>query len=128
MRGLQPPRRQLCAFATPLARTWKRNTSMDENLLDGAEELALEQNLLRRLGTEVSVRRLLVNEDTPELAQLRIDRRHLELDRTGANVELLVVLLEERLIVARGRTAALRIKEQAGAVRRHLEVARELEP
>mmetsp|Transcript_13416 Transcript_13416/g.35183 ORF Transcript_13416/g.35183 Transcript_13416/m.35183 type:complete len:347 (+) Transcript_13416:201-1241(+) len=130
----RPPRRE-SAF--------KCNHGADEQrllLVDGAEELALEQHLLGHLGAKVGVRRLLVDEHATKLAQLRVDGGDLQLERARTDVELLVVLGEERLVAARlqrrerdglivagGGAAALGVEEEAGAVRRHDELARELE-
>mmetsp|Transcript_6142 Transcript_6142/g.9254 ORF Transcript_6142/g.9254 Transcript_6142/m.9254 type:complete len:172 (+) Transcript_6142:158-673(+) len=101
----------------------------DERLLDGAEELALEENLLGHLRTEIRVRRLLLDEDAAELAKLTVHRGHLHLNGARTNVELLVVLLEKRLIatslerrksdslIIAGRgAAALGVKEEASTV------------
>merc|ERR1719240_1360702 len=108
-------------------------------LLDGAEPHTLEKHLLRRLRAQVRVRRLLLDEDTANLAKLCVHPSNLEVDATIVDDEPLVVLLEEliiasslhrwqgdRLVVAGRGTAALRVQEQPSAVRGHLEVAREL--
>ena len=46
-----------------------------------AEEGALKEELLGHLRAEIGVRRLLLDEDAAKLAELRVDARHLELDR-----------------------------------------------
>jgi len=69
-------------------------------LVDCGEPDALEQDLLGHLGAQIRVRRLLVDKHAAELAELRVDRGDLQLDGAGADVELLVVLVEERLVAA----------------------------
>merc|ERR1719498_744358 len=108
-------------------------------LLDGPEPRALKKHLLRLFRAQVRVRRLLLDEDTANLAKLRVHPRNLKFDGAVENFELLVVLLEhlfvssrlhrrqsDRLVVAGRSAAALRVQEKPGTVRRHREFAREL--
>merc|ERR1719310_631894 len=111
-----------------------------EGLVHGREEGALKQEVLGGLGAQIGVGRLLLDEDTANLAQLRVHARHLELNVAVQHLELLVVLLEhlvvtaslhgregDGLIVASGGATTLGVEEETGAVRRHLEATRKLE-
>merc|ERR1719197_516598 len=116
-----------------------RSSNRSGFLLDSTKPHALQKDLLRSLRAQVRVRRLLLDEDAANLAELRVDLRNFEVDAALVGDELLVVLLEEliiasclhrrqsdRLVVAGRGTAALRVQEKPGAVRRHLELAGEL--
>mmetsp|Transcript_87026 Transcript_87026/g.188323 ORF Transcript_87026/g.188323 Transcript_87026/m.188323 type:complete len:355 (-) Transcript_87026:18-1082(-) len=106
---------------------------------DLAVEDALEEHRPRGLGAHVRVGRLLRHEDAADLAQGLVHLVHLHLDGALADVEDLVRLLEELLLATlaiglQGRqghglivtgvhTTALRVKEAARAVGRHVELA-----
>lgn len=114
----------------------------NKNLLgDLSVEDSLEKNVLRRLGTHISIRRLVGDEDTSEFTLGSIDLVDCELDIALEHVELLVVLLEQLVllraglsgsqgtseVVAGGGTTALGVKEQTRAVGGHSEGSAQVE-